>query len=1279
MKLVKVVHEYSSFLEALPSQSSMLQHIRNGEFTFRIKEGAEEIVYNAVGFSVDEFSKKAASNIRRIHEMYIDIETGDVFSFVASYDPCPDYEERYNCNRVYIQFNRDSDKYEPTYETSYCTYEREKVADRFKVDDNRDLSNAYAQAKYPFAGFSGFDYGDKNGIALNIGETYIPDSIKEQMVNEILLETSQTYLDKDNIKILSVYYEGDTDFQDLSVGEIYYSIAKKKYVYNLERKEAIEYKPLEPLDEEFEECPAVKTLVKKANAKYAKRYVDEQIDVRFNSDFYTKQFRETFTKHFPKVPLSKDFKPDFPGYESGEVIFKINDYSISIRVDSDTDEMENIPFSSIDDRFESVVKRIEAFTKQLSKFSKTWLNNANALLKEKSLRKFSDDFKTLYLNYEMMPTSQRIIPEISSTMTKLRTRLNEYNKLDLKKLNNILSQIRDYLNPKEERSEQENFNFRERIYELKAELNEQEAHEVSVEWNLFTDHVVKEDFKDESISNFRRVFIHKNAKKEYESLSSDAKKAVIEIVKNMKTLDGQALLRYFVSSLQMNAPYHHINYKIRIKNIAANRLWFWYGKDFTDRRECAGDIYIHKITTTPSEHDDEIKKSKNEKPYKYKENDFEIFVPEQSDRNFYLPELTSDQYKVSAQSEGPCVTYGCAGSGKTLDSIDQYWLIYKKLEEKGDEDKESIAYVTFQRALKDKAIEQIKAYEVPCRCYTLPEFFKSVAKSKIEKDASDEKTFVTWFENYYSSKNAKVGKRRSDVKYIKDMPDVARLVYTYYRGIYKGSTILYEYVWSTGKGRHVLTEDEFKNRLGHEANNDATGVHYLSKDQIQNIYDVCHAYYEQYCKGSKYDDNDWAIDALVELKRKNARRVKTIIIDEVQDLTSLQLRVLLRSLKNESTNIFFYGDPHQTINPTIFDDGVLSTAVRDVLGCDLKDGVQLTDMHRTNVGLRKYLAALQDKRTMWLGSYMDNVAKVIDNSKEAKNEEKRWATKLFDESLEYAILKQAQDSASMTIVPSQATKEYLANKYPSLSEQYMFTIYEAKGIEWKRVVLYNMLSDAKYYFEQMIEGKGKRSTICRTFFNKYYVACTRARDTFIVIENDLPDTVKDEMLSELPEIKTLDQVKYYFDGNATYKEWIDEARKLMSNEAFESATHALQQASMLASSAEEIAYVDELTKTLSSKTKSAEDNLKLAEIARKKEQWVIAQIYYKAAKKYDYYNLCLIHTGKQIEKPEYLQSLIKSGLLDDDFEAFKRIGEQKVLYELLDKTYKRLTSKKGNK
>ena len=777
------------------------------------------------------------------------------------------------------------------------------------------------------------------------------------------------------------------------------------------------------------------------------------------------------------------------------------------------------------------------------------------------------------------------------------------------------------------------------------------------------------------LTEYRRVFIKKSLAKQYWDFSTDVRLEINRIVEKMKTLKGIELLSYLRKNLRMNDPFDSINHKVRIKNLfhLPYRMCFWQGKDFLDREETKNDIYIYMFVI---DHDKDIEKMNDIKPSKYVENDFELFtfdIDEESD-SVRLPELRDKQFKIASYNEGPVVVYGCAGSGKTLISIDQYWQLVTKTDEYNDS---YIAYVTFQELLKDKAIECIESYGIKPFCYTLPGFFRFVTRFEGEYNDSNEDNFIKWYKDYYVL-NGDVYGRKKDISHINNKPSIDRIIYTYYRGIFKGSDKL----WNNNLDySHTLTYEQFKNEM-------SSRELFLLEHEIDDIYKVCSKYYE-YCKENKlYDDNDWSIEVLKAFNEHRLHRIKNIIIDEVQDLTSLQLRAIITSLKAESLNIFFYGDPHQIVNPTIFDDSVLRTALKEILGQDteIKESNELNYLFRTNEYLKNYLADLQSKRLEWIGNYMENCARIVATKEETKitddiyevdNDTKitsddRWASYLTDSNLIEEVLTKAILSNAAIIVPDDKTKHDIVTKYPKISKNRIFTIYESKGMEWNKVVLYDIISHAKVYFMDMINGNAKKSTVCRMFFNKFYVGCTRARDTFIVIENDITDEIIDNLLEKLPKIDDASQISLYLDGKASFNEWLQETKRFIENKDYSRALYPLLMARTTAKTQEERMQVQRLKRRLVRANGQSDELIHYGDEAYSEGNYDEAMEFYSTMDKHDMVTICKIMLDEQVENREDIEAVLENGMIDSHPEVLKHLPYQNVVYDMISSIYKRL-------
>ena len=956
-----------------------------------------------------------------------------------------------------------------------------------------------------------------------------------------------------------------------------------------------------------------------------------------------------------------------------EIITLYEDGTISILKNlKDTNSYEEFNVKDKENVLKFLNNTLKTETKDGSKFVHKVTEFSKLTIVD--LIKYKDDLYSLVEDYEKLSAIEQENISVSQAYHKLDKLIDRIGNISQDRIDLYLQSIEIFESKLDQQS-------KENVFDHEDELSEDEKlliKDKMTAFNEFLDGLETETTLE--LTEFRRVFIKKSLAKQYREFSKDVRLEINRIVNNMKTLNGKDLLAYLRKNLRMNDPFKAINHKVRINNLfhLPYRMCFWQGKDFLDREETKNDIYIYMFV---SDHDKDIDKMNDIKPSKYVENDFDLFtldIDEDAD-SVRLPELREQQFKIAAYNEGPVVVYGCAGSGKTLISIDQYWQLVTQAQEYNDS---YIAYVTFQELLKDKAIECIESYGIDSFCYTLPGFFRFVTKFEGEYKDTNEMDFIDWYLNYYVEKGDTYG-RKKDITHIADKPSVERIIYTYYRGIFKGSDKLWN---SNPKYLHTLTYEQFKNEMKSRET-------FLQDHEIDDIYKVCTKYYD-YCKENNlYDDNDWSIEVLKAFNEHRLHRVQNIIIDEVQDLTSLQLRAIITSLKAESLNIFFYGDPHQIVNPTIFDDSVLRTALKEILGqnTEIKESNELNYLFRTNEYLKNYLADLQGKRLEWIGNYMENCARIVATKEETKitddiyeldNDTKitsddRWASYLTDSNLIGETLNKAILSNASIIVPDDSTKIRIILKYPKISKNRIFTIYESKGMEWNKVVLYDIISNAKDYFMDMINGNAKKSTVCRMFFNKFYVGCTRARDTFIVIENDINDVIIDNLLEKLPKIEDSSQISLYLDGKATCKEWIQETKRFIENKDLSRALYPLLMARTTAKTKEERIQVQKLKRKLSRTNGQSDELVNYGDEAYLEGNYTEAMEFYLTMHKQDMVTICRIMLDKKIEKKEYIESLIDNGMLDEHPEILKHLANQPLVAEMILNAYSRLFG--GNK
>lgn len=223
-----------------------------------------------------------------------------------------------------------------------------------------------------------------------------------------------------------------------------------------------------------------------------------------------------------------------------------------------------------------------------------------------------------------------------------------------------------------------------------------------------------------------------------------------------------------------------------------------------------------------------------------------------------------------------------------------------------------------------------------------------------------------------------------------------------------------------------------------------------------------------------------------------------IVIDEVQDLSVVQIYLLYNLLKDKKA-IFFTGDYHQIINPTYFNFGNLINLfyANDV---SVKKSI-LTKNYRSQkyiVELCKGLVAIRKK-------YIGNIEEE-DEFPIRRGGAKPFILKPSDENL--AGLLEAlskRESYTAIVVPDEDEKKKLKDINKNCSM--IFTVQEIKGLEYQYIVCYNMISKFIDRWKDIFDGKGKRNSKYRYYFNILYVAMTRAKDNLCVYEEEVDNPV----------------------------------------------------------------------------------------------------------------------------------------------------------------------------
>lgn len=313
------------------------------------------------------------------------------------------------------------------------------------------------------------------------------------------------------------------------------------------------------------------------------------------------------------------------------------------------------------------------------------------------------------------------------------------------------------------------------------------------------------------------------------------------------------------------------------------------------------------------------------------------------------------------------------------------------------------------------------------------------------------------------------------------------------------------------------------------------------------VYDLFTKYLDWIQDENYFDSNITSYHLLAQLKAK----YDYVVIDEVQDLTNIQLTLILKSL-HQPANFVLCGDSNQIVHPnffswaqvkTLFYKQDLKANIIRVLATNYRNTPEVTAIANQLLLIKNARFGSIDKESSYLVlpnsnqkgevEYLENTAKINKDLNSKTNLSTRFAV----------LVLRNEDKAA-------ARKFY--------NTPLLFSIQEAKGLEYENIILFNTISTYETEFRELTNGVAKADLLpenhnfsrardksdksleeYKFYVNSLYVGITRAVKNLYLIE-----AVKKHALLELLGLVDFKQNSTLTDQTSSQDEWKLEARRL---------------------------------------------------------------------------------------------------------------------------------------
>lgn len=416
----------------------------------------------------------------------------------------------------------------------------------------------------------------------------------------------------------------------------------------------------------------------------------------------------------------------------------------------------------------------------------------------------------------------------------------------------------------------------------------------------------------------------------------------------------------------------------------------------------------------------------------------------------------------------PLIVIGSAGSGKTV-------LTLEKMKDAiGD-----VLYVTRSPYLVDSSRETYygmnylnDAQDVSFLSYA--EFMDSIRVAGTPEVAYID--FARWFTRH------RAGSRLKD----------PHQLYEEINGVITGSTV--DGPW--------LERDEYL----------ALGVRQsiYAPDDRERVYDLFAKYREHLKDAERHDVNilTYRYQSLVK------PTWDFVVVDEVQDFTTVQLDLVLRALK-DPRNFILCGDANQIVHPNFFSWSALKRHFYEQT--DAESPAELMRVLNTNYRNSRQVTEVANRILRLKHARFRSVDKESNHLVHSNTDTEGSVLLLADEpAVTRELDEKTHDSIRYAVIVMHAEQKWKARE--RFRTPLVFSIQEAKGLEYDNVILYDFVSGDESRFQEIVRGvapeqvqqgelrfarardkSDKSLEIFKFHINALYVAATRAvRNVYLV-------------------------------------------------------------------------------------------------------------------------------------------------------------------------------------